>query len=235
MKTMKLAITSALVLLGSATIAHAQDFDSLGSNQGVLKRAQSMSTKQQVRIVQKRAVDRDMRLELGAYYGGVSGGNSYINTQPFMGALDFHFTPRISAGLRYTHFANQLTREGENQFALAQKAKADGSLDYSIPAIDFPISSTMAVFSYYPIYGKLNFFDLTVVQFDLYATVGYGQMQLNSGSSDTWTAGGGVGFWWTNHISSRFEVRHQAYQDRVYTGARDISMLVGTFGIGILL
>ena len=60
-------------------------------------------------------------------------------------------------------------------------------------------------------------------------------MDLKSGSSDTWTAGGGVGFWWTKHMSSRFEVRHQAYQDQVYTVKRYVGMIVGTFGIGLLL
>lgn len=227
----------ALILLGVvlSSAAQAQDFDSLGSNKGVLNRAKSMSTQQNVRIVQKRAVDRDMRFEFGVGYGAVAGGNSYLSTQPLLGSADFHFTPRISIGARYAQYNNQLTREGQSQFEAARAAKAAGSLSYDVPEVDFPVSSILGTVSYYPIYGKLNFFDLTVVQFDLYVLGGYGQMQLKSGVSNTWTAGGGIGFWWTKYVSSRMEIRHQAYQDQVYTGKRDVGMIVGTIGLGILL
>lgn len=223
-----------VVALGST--AHAQSsFDDLGANEGVLKRARAMNTKQEVRIVQKRSVDRDMRFELGVGFGGVAGGNSYLSTQPLSGELNFHISPRFSFGARYSHYSNQLTNEGEAQFKAAQAAKAAGQVDFTVPEVDFPTASTMLTAAYYPIYGKLNFFDISVVQFDLYVLGGYGKMDLKSGSSDTWTAGGGVGFWWTKHMSSRFEVRHQAYQDQVYTGKRDVGMIVGTFGIGLLL
>ncbi len=233
---MKSLITIGLVSLsGALATAAGANFDSLGSNEGVVKRAQALSSSQKVQIVQKRAVDRRNRFEFGVNYGGVSGGNSYMNTQPISGTLDFHFNPKIAVGVRYSHFANQLTREGENQFESARRAKAAGQLDFSVPEIDFPTSSVMATASVFPMYGKLNFFDLTVVQFDFYAIGGYGMMTLKSGNSETWTAGGGVGFWWNQHISSRFEVRHQAYLDRVQTGTRDVGMLIGTLGIGIIL
>ncbi len=226
---------SVLTVVGVTTANAASDFDSLGANEGIVKRARALNTKQQVRIVQKRAVDRDLRLELGIAYGGVAGGNSYLNSQPLMGALDFHITPRFSVGFRYAQYANQLSKEGQSQFEIARDAQRSGQLDYTIPEIDLPKSSMMGMISYYPMYGKLNFFDLSVVQFDLYLTGGYGQMDLKSGSSSTWTAGGGVGFWWNQYLSSRFEIRHQAYQDKVYTGTRDVGMMIGTFGIGLLL
>lgn len=234
MKLLSLGLAVATTLISASAIAKS-DFDSLGANEGIIKRARALNTKQQIRIVQKRAVDRDMRLELGVAYGGVAGGNSYLNSQPLMGAVDFHFTPRISLGFRYAQYANQLSREGQSQFDSARAAQQAGQLDYTIPEIDLPKSSMMGMLSYYPMYGKLNFFDLSVVQFDIYLTGGYGQMELKSGSSATWTAGGGVGFWWTQNFSSRIEIRHQAYQDKVYTGTRDVGMMIGTIGIGLLL
>lgn len=224
--------------LGAA--AHAQsDFDSLGSNEAILKRARSLNTQQQVRIVQKRAVDRDMRFEIGAAYGGSAGGNSYLNTQPIMGMLEFHVNPRFSFGGRYTAYANQLTKEGQSQMDAARAAKDAGQTDYTVSDIDLPKSSLMGTVSYYPMYGKLNFFDLTVVQFDFYVLAGYGTMEMKSGNSPTWTAGGGVGFWWNKYISSRLEIRQQGYSDRVTTSTgintRDIGLTIGTLGIGILL
>lgn len=235
-KTALLLATSSLVASLVSVAAHAQaDFDSLGSNEGILQRARALNTQQQVRIVQKRAVDRDLRLELGVSYGGVAGGNSYLNTQPLTGMLEFHITPRFSIGGRYTSYSNQLSKEGQSQFDQARAAQAAGQTDYTIPDIDSPKSSMMGTISYYPMYGKLNFFDLTVVQFDFYVIGGYGQMELKSGNSSTWTAGGGVGFWWNKYLSSRLEIRHQAYQDKVYTGSRDVGMMIGTLGIGLML
>jgi outer membrane immunogenic protein len=230
----------ALAIVGLSSAALAQsDFDSLGSNEGILKRARSLNTQQQVRIVQKRAVDRDYRFEVGAAYGGSAGGNSYLNTQPIMGTLEFHVTPRFSFGGRYTAYANQLTKEGESQLEAARAAKNAGRTDYTVSDIDLPNSSLMGTVSYYPMYGKLNFFDLTVVQFDFYVLAGYGTMEMKSGSSATWTAGGGIGFWWNKYVSSRLEIRQQGYQDRVTTpsglSTRDIGLTIGTLGIGILL
>lgn len=231
--TLKAALLSLAMM---TSVAHAQaDFDSLGSNEGILKRAQALNTKQQVRIVQKRAVDRDLRFEIGGFYGGVAGGNSYLNTQPFGGLLEFHITPKISVGARYSSYTSGLSAEGQSQFNAAREAQAAGRTDYTVPEVDSPKSSVMGTLSYYPMYGKLNFFDLTVVQFDFYGIAGYGQMETKNGSSATWTAGGGVGFWWTKHFSSRVEIRHQSYNETLLQGTRGVGMIVGTVGIGLLL
>lgn len=234
----KTAVLLTVLAFGSAAQAQS-DFDSLGSNEGILKRARALNTAQQVRIVQKRSVDRDYRFEIGAAYGGSAGGNSYLNTQPITGMLEFHVTPRFSVGGRYSQYASQLTKEGQSQVDNARALKDAGQTNFSISDIDVPKSSIMGTISYYPMYGKVNFFDLTVVQFDFYFLAGYGQMTMNSGTSDTWTAGGGVGFWWNKYVSSRLEIRQQGYQDRVgpigNTVTRDVGLTIGTLGIGILL
>lgn len=231
---LKSAVILAALVVGS--VAHAQsDFDSLGSNEGILKRARALNTSQEVRIVQKRAVDRDLRFEIGGGYGAAVGGNSYLNTQAINGLLEFHVNPKFSIGGRYSSFTNTLSSEGQSQFDAARAAQANNNTNFTVPDVDAPKSSMLGTLSYYPMYGKLNFFDLTVVQFDFYVIGGYGQMQLKSGSSATWTGGGGVGFWWNKYISSRLEIRYQAYQDKVYTGTRDVGMTLGTLGIGIML
>jgi outer membrane immunogenic protein len=234
-----LAVVSVVISTVASSAFAQSDFDSLGSNEGILKRARALNTAQQVRIVQKRSVDRDYRFEIGAAYGGSAGGNSYLNTQPITGNLEFHITPRFSIGGRYTQYASQLTKEGLSQVDAARAAKEAGQTNYTVSDIDVPKDSVMGTVSYYPMYGKVNFFDLTVVQFDFYVIAGYGQMTMKSGISDTWTAGGGVGFWWNKYVSSRLEIRQQGYQDRVTTGAgiatRDVGLTIGTLGIGILL
>lgn len=232
---MKSAIFAAACVLSLGQFVLAADLDRLGSNEAIVKRARALSTSGRVEIVQKRSVDRRRRFEIGGSIGQVAGGNSYLNTTPVTGSIDFHFNPKWSVGARYSAFGNRLTAEGDAQFQSARSQQAIGQFDSSVPEIDFPTSSWLVTTSFYPLYGKLNVFDLSVVQFDVYALVGAGQMNLRSGTTGTWSAGGGVGFWWNQWFSSRFEIRHQQYSDLVQTGRREVGMIVGTFGIGILL
>ena len=208
--------------------------DSLGTNQPLAEKAKAIDGKNKVSVVQNRLVDRDMRLELGASYGLATGGDSYINTQNLGFMADFHIVPQFSIGVRHSQYYNELTNEGKRVFDDAQKKQAAGD-PYTKPDVDYPLSSTMGVFTVYPLYGKLNFFNIGVTQFDLYMLAGYGQMQTSSGYSATWTAGGGVGIWWTNLITSRLEARQQGYEDKIYTGNRQQSVTHFTAGIGFLL
>jgi outer membrane immunogenic protein len=210
------------------------NLDSLGSNKAIAERAKAIDAENRVRIVQNRSVDRNFRLELGMSYDGVNGGDTYVSTNNVGYVLDFHINPYISIGARYYDAYNSLTPEGERIFAQAAQARAMG--DNSVrPDIDSPISTTLGVIEVYPLYGKLNFFDLGVTQFDVYALGGYGQMKLQSGPTSTWTAGGGVGVWWSQHFTTRIEARYQAYQDKINTGPRDQGVTTFSLGIGIML
>ena len=104
-----------------------------------------------------------------------------------------------------------------------------------MPDIDYPEQSIIGVATWYMMYGKLNFFDVKTVQFDLYSLAGAGTEKLASGDTPTYTAGGGIAFWMSNHFTSRLEARWQGYQDKVYTGTRDLNLIVANFGIGVLL
>src|SRR5690606_17898815 len=120
---------------------------------------------------------------------------------------------------------NELTAEGKRVFNEARDSAAVRD-PYNHPAIDYPMSSTMGVISFYPLYGKLNLFDLTTAQFDVYVLGGYGETKLESGGAPTWTAGGGVGLWLSQHFASRFELRYQNYQDQIWSGPRDVDLVI---------
>lgn len=225
-----LAVAAALPAFADVS----KDLASLGSNEAIVRRANQLDSRTRVSVVQGRTVPRNWRLELGVNYGPVAAGDSYLRTQNLGGQVDLHITPKFSLGVRYAQSFNSLTDEGKQQFDNARAAKARGG-DYRIPDIDYPESTVMGVANWYMFYGKMNFFDLSVVQFDIYSLGGYGQVKLASGSTNTWTAGGGVGFWLSQHVTSRFELRYQTYQDQVYTGSRDLNLLVANFGLGVLL
>lgn len=230
-KTVTALALAILPALAHADIDVTKDFDSLGGNEKLYKRAKALDPKNKVSIVQKRVVDRSMRLELGVNYGLVAGGDSYLNTQNVGGNLDFHITPHVSIGGRFYNSYNSLTNEGKDIFENAQAQRAQGN-PFRIVEINEPMQTALATVSVYPIYGKTNLFDIAVAQFDFYALAGYGQVKLEkTGWTDAITAGGGMGLWLTQHVSSRLEGRWQTYEDQ----GRRLNAGIITVGLGLML
>lgn len=213
-----------------------QDFESLASDQAMIEKAKQMDPENKVRIVQNRKVDRNGRLEIGANYGLVAGGDSYYTTQSWGVNSDFHFTNRISLGVRYANHTNKLTAEGEDMYRQAAANEALGNGEASrFAKIDYPTETVLGVLSFYPLYGKINVFDLGTLHFDVYGLGGYGKTILSSGASDTITAGGGIGFWLAQHVSMRIEGRYQTYQDHPRGEDRQVQTFVGFLSLGVLL
>ena len=210
------------------------DIDDLGGNQDLVDMAQRMKSTTRSRIVQERIVDRRNKVEFGIGYGGVFGGDAYLQTKSLSFAADYHITPRWSIGARYLDFSNSLNPEGQRVIQKAQEDKAAGNKSY-FPGIDYPESATYAVVNWYPIYGKTSFLDIGVTQFDMYVLAGGGQIQLSSGSTALYTGGLGVGAWMTRHITARAELRYQTYQDNPASGSRNLDTYVGSFGLGWIL
>jgi outer membrane immunogenic protein len=212
------------------TIDMNQQFDSLGSDEDIMEKARALQPDNSMRVVQKREVDRTWRPEIGLSYGLVNGGDSYIDTRTWGGNLDLHITPRWSLGLRYVDYKNQLTREGKRAF----DDFASGASSTQ-PAVDYPVSSYMAVVNWYPIYGKISWLEMGVSQFDFYLIGGGGQIKTSNKSSPIYTAGAGMGLWWNSRFTTRLELRYQSYKDRAYTTDRGIDGVVAQFGIGFML
>lgn len=234
-------LTALAVLSLAATSAMAQpkrdvkkDFDSLGGNDALVERAKLLDPESRTRIVQKRSVDRSNRVELSAGGGLVTGGDSYMSTQSLAASLQYHFSPRISLGVGYTKHYNSLTNEGRTVFDEAKRRQAAGQ-NFEVPDLDYPIQSTIAFVNIYPIYGKLNFFNLGISQFDIYLQMGYGKVELSSGSTDTYSAGLGAGIWWSQNFTTRIEGKWQSYTDKVYTGSRKLDLVVITGSVGVML
>ncbi len=216
-----------------------QQLNGLGSNDEIIKKARALQPNNTMSIVQKREVDRNLRAELGLSYGFVNGGDTYLDTRNWGANLDFHITPKWSVGLRYADNKNEFTSEGQRVFDLASVNQANGN-NSVVPDVAFPIRSYMAMVSWYPIYGKVSWFESAVSQFDFYVTAGGGQLQwlngLNqTGDSPVYTGGVGMGLWANSWLTSRIEVRYQNYKDRVTSGERNVDSIIMQFGIGIML
>lgn len=238
MKRVTLVLLSMLALNSWADDLSGK-MNALGANKDLMKKAKAIDPHNRVRVVQNRDVDRNYRLEVGVTYGAAEGGDPYVNTSVLGGQLDFHITPRWSLGARYYNSQNTLTKEGEQVFADAEARNQAGDTSFRRPGVDYAKDTWLAVINWYPIYGKMNLFDAGISQFDIYFLGGAGQVSLGSGQAATYTAGGGVGIWFTQHFASRLEARWQGYTDQVYDGSgyqnRDINQTLLTATVSFLL
>ncbi|MEK6772916.1 MAG: outer membrane beta-barrel domain-containing protein [Bdellovibrionota bacterium] len=243
---MKHLLTLTLTLICAINLAQAQvaaksrnlkkDFDTLGDNQEVVERVRNLDTQQKVRIVQNRLVDRNNRVEVGMNYSYLGSGDSYVKTQNGGAMLEYHINPHWSVGAQHQKSFNSLTSEATAVYDRVQSCQAAGpGCTEKFPALDYPVQSTIATISYYPIYGKLNLFDAAVAHFDLYTSLGYGQIQLLSGTTNLTTAALGVGTWLSSRVTTRLEVRYHRYQDLLLTDKRQQSQVLAQASLGILI
>jgi outer membrane beta-barrel protein len=230
-----LFVTVATTLTLSSLPLRAIEWDSLGSSEAILNKAKALDSNNRIRVVQKRAVDRDLRFEVSGHYGLVNGGDSYIRTQTGGAQVEFHINPQWSLGVRYDKYFNKMTSEGERITNEALNANASGN-GASLPDINYPLNSQLATISWYPIYGKLNLFDRAITQFDLYLMAGAGSIHLNSGNQSLLTSvGGGAGLWFTQHLMARWELRYQGYKDKMYVEDPQVNSLAMHLSLGFLL
>ncbi len=232
----KWILTTLLMTLSTTAFASslADDANSLGGNKALMKKVRAIDPDNKVRVVQNRSVDRRLRLEMGLNYGAYTGGDPYLKTDSVGGQLEFHVNPTISIGARYASLSNTLSAEGERVFSQAASLRAQG-INSGTVAVDPAQETVLGTVSIYPLYGKLNFFNRSIAQFDFYMLGGAGTTKLQSGNSPTYTAGGGLGVWISKHIASRLEARWQGHQDQIADQKRDISQTILTASFGFML
>ncbi len=221
------------ILLSAPTVFAAdlmEDFDKLGGNDVLLEKAQALNPEAQIRIVQDRVVQRRNRFELAPEFSSVLGGDAYNRTSNLGINAHFHITPQWSLGLKYSYAFNQLRPEGENlltDVSIDEKAR--------IPDIDFPKQQAMLLVNWYPIYGKMNLYEMGVVHFDIYAIAGAGQVELKSGMTTSYTGGAGIGLWVSQHLSTRFELRYEGYTAKRFNGDANMNTTVAGIQVGYML
>jgi outer membrane immunogenic protein len=207
-----------------------KDFDTLGGNDVLLEKAQALNPEAQIRIVQDRVVTRRNRFEFAPEFSSVLGGDAYNKTSNLGLNVNYHITPQWSVALKYTYSFNTLRPEGEN---LLTDVSVDGKA--RIPDIDYPKQSGMLVVNWYPIYGKMNLYELGVVHFDIYAIGGAGQVELKSGYATNYTGGAGLGLWVSQHLTTRFELRYEGYTAKRFNGDTNMNTTVAGVQVGYLL
>lgn len=217
-----------------------EGFDSLGGNKVLLEKIKDdarMESEDRIEIVQKRSTNRISRWEFSPQYVHISKGSTYLNSSSSGFAVRYHINPRWSLGGQYSKFKNSLTPEAEQliQDALNARIVAPSVEIAAIPELNWPVDVKMATMSFYPIYGKVNMFDKGVVQFDIYAALGLGQMRLRNGSTPAYYTGLGLGVWLSQYLSARLEYGYQVYRAEYFSGTKSMDMNNVAFSLGYLL
>jgi outer membrane beta-barrel protein len=231
MKSILITVFLSCGLIASTAYAQVmEDFDSLGGNKALLERAKDLNPDSKVEVVQDRIVNRHHRFEISPEFGTVVSGDSFLSTLQTGVTAHYHFNPHWSLGLKYASMSNTLTKDGENLIADTNRTgKA------VIPDLDYPIQQYMAVLAWYPLYGKINMFDKGIAHFDVYGQVGTGQIELHSGSTSTWMGGMGIGFWISQHLTSRLELNAQNYKTQRVLGDSNLTLTVASLSMGYML
>lgn len=222
--------------IGSQGSSNSGSLNTLGNQSETMQKARPSIPANTYRVVQKRVIERDFRSELGLAVGTVAGGgDSYYQTSNIGVQYDFHLSSRFSIGARYQLNFNKLTPEGKRVYDRAEAMAQANNTNYVVPDLDQPLSTALATVSFYPLYGKVSWFESTVSYFDFYLMAGAGTTSLKNGSSPIGTAGLGMGMWWNQYLTSRLEARYQTYEDQIFTGKRRVEGAVATFTMGLLL
>lgn len=202
-----------------------KDFDSLGGNDILMNRAKVLAPDKDVKIVQNRIVDRRWRNEFsGGYYNSI-GGDSFLDTQMLTLNYHLHINPYWTIGASYFSAFNEFSKEGN--FLIDQNGL--------VPDVDQPQDGYEIIGNFSPIYGKLNMFGMGVVQFDVYAIASYGMIRLTSGETNTYTWGGGLGLWVSQHLTARLEIRQRFYEAQRFGGTTGVDTTNAGLSFGYLL
>ncbi len=150
--------------------------------------------------------------------------DSHMDTKQVGATYRFHINSKWSVGARYTEYENKLSDAGKKLFDNSQL----------LPDSDFAIKSTDAFVNFNTVYGKLRLTKDTIVYFDQYISLGYGDIALANGETKMVSADLGFAFWLGKNASARVGVRNEFYEQQKLNGADDVHNAMGYVEVGYL-
>lgn len=150
--------------------------------------------------------------------------DSHLETTMTGATMRYHFNGRWSIGARYSEYFNQLSEAGKELFRNAQK----------LPDTDYAIKSTEGFINFNTVYGKLRLTQDTIVYFDHYISLGYGNIQLAEEETQMYSVETGFAFWIGKNFSSRFGVKSESYTQQKLSGDENVHNMMGYAEIGYL-
>lgn len=181
-------------------------------------------SKDKLHIVNTRYSSLTNRHELTMAGANNFTSESHLETKQVFASYRYHINSKWSLGLRHSIYGNELSSSGKRLFK-------DKSL---LPDSDFAYKSTEFLGTYNGLYGKLRWNADTVVYFDQYFTLGYGDIDLESGPTKTYSLDLGMAFWIGKHMSSRIGLKNEFYKQTKLTGDENTHNAMGYIEFGYL-
>lgn len=175
-------------------------------------------------VVNKRYSSLTNRHELSFSGGKNFNADSHLETTLVSGAYRYHINSDWSVGYRYTEYENKLSASGEKLFKNVQ----------ILPDSDFAVASQDIFVNYNTIYGKLRLTSDTIVYFDQYISLGYGEMELASGETQVYIADLGFSFWIGKHMSARVGAKNEFYLQQKVLSDDEVHSVQGYLEFGYL-
>lgn len=121
-------------------------------------------------VVQNRMYTKANRVEFGLF-GGFLSGDPFWSTYDLGGLLGYHFSEFVSIKANYWKSYNS-SSSARDKFLLRTGVDTNSNLVEQFYSLEMAFA---------PIYGKLNFFDVSIIYYDVHFPVGLGMMDTESG------------------------------------------------------
>lgn len=182
-------------------------------------------TEDKLYIVNKRYSSLVNRHELSFSGGKNMNPVSHIDNKLTSWLYRYHINSNFQVGLRYNTYYNDLTSSGKTLY----KEEA------LLPDTDFAFKSTSAFLGINTFYGKMRLTDKSVIYFDQFVSLGYGEVDLaENGLQKMINLDAGFSFWMGKKMSLRFGLNNEFYSQRRRSGLTNVHNMMGYFELGYL-
>ena len=103
-----------------------------------------------------------------------------------------------------------------------------------LPDTDYAIKSTEGFVNFNTVYGKIRLTQSTIVYFDHFVALGYGNVSLGNGEAQMYTADTGFSFWLGKKMSLRTGLKNEFYQQQKINGPENVHNAMGYLEFGYL-
>lgn len=181
-------------------------------------------SKEKLYAVNERYSNLNKRHEFTVLGANNFNADSHLNTTMSGATYRFHLNGKWSVGARYSEYFNELSSAGQKLF---EEEKI-------LPDTDYAIKSSEAFINFNTIYGKLRFTKDTIVYFDQYISLGYGNIQLAKEETQMYSVDLGFAFWLGKHMSTRVGVKNESYTQNKIKGPQNVHNAMGYLEFGYL-
>ena len=173
-------------------------FNELGKNSELLQTERFQFSNSNLKVVQKRWLEKRFLSEVGLSFAPVLKGFNYMNTYSIDFSYRFFISNYLGLNLRYSYYDNPINQDGEDEINL----RGQIPLELKYPNKQ----SYLGGIEWYPFYGKAVLYN-RLVHFDLYLSALAGQMELihQEKRVPIYSLSIGLAQYWHKHFSSRIE------------------------------